>query len=150
MLLPARVWRDVGEGSGWGASDVYLLYHANVWPKPSQHCNYPPIKTNKLITKKECFMALEIPINMCLKLPSILKEKRRSQSTENPVLCLTVPPEGAQSFHWTCCPRPGGGGPCLCISGTWAVKWAYFCSVPLQRAVLKVRSEVTCENTFTV
>jgi len=32
-------------GSGWWATHVHpWLIHVNVWEKPSQYCNYPPIR----------------------------------------------------------------------------------------------------------
>ena len=36
------------EGSGWGTHVYPWPIHADVWQKPSQYCNYPPIKINKL------------------------------------------------------------------------------------------------------
>ena len=38
-------WREVGEGFRIGRTHIYLWpIHADVWQKPSQYCNYPPIK----------------------------------------------------------------------------------------------------------
>ena len=52
---PKPVLWDNPEGQGRGGSsrcgdtsipvDTYIP-HADVWQKPSQYCNYPPIKTN--------------------------------------------------------------------------------------------------------
>ena len=47
------VWRDgagreVAGGFRMEGTHVYLWpIHTDVWQKPSQHCNYPPIKINK-------------------------------------------------------------------------------------------------------
>ena len=41
------------EGAGWGGgAHVYLwLIHVDVWQKPSQYYNYPPIKINNIFLK---------------------------------------------------------------------------------------------------
>ena len=46
-----------GEGGGRGVQDggahVYLWpTHVDVWQKPSQYCNYLPIKINKFLNKE--------------------------------------------------------------------------------------------------
>ena len=41
--------KDVGGGFRTGRAHVHLwLIHVDRWQKPSQYCNYPPIKINKL------------------------------------------------------------------------------------------------------
>ena len=40
-------WRGEGSGrgaSGWGGHMYPWLIHVNVWQKPPQYCNYPPVK----------------------------------------------------------------------------------------------------------
>ena len=40
-------------GSGWGGIHVHLWpIHVDVWQKPSQYCNYPPIKKINYFLKK--------------------------------------------------------------------------------------------------
>ena len=49
-----RVGREVEEGFRKGGTHVYpWLIHVDVWQKPSQYCNYPPIKINKIIFFKD-------------------------------------------------------------------------------------------------
>ena len=44
-----RVGREVEEGFGKRGTHVYpWLIHVDVWQKPSQYCNYPPNKINKI------------------------------------------------------------------------------------------------------
>ena len=38
-----------GEGGGGGDTWIHRPIQIDVWLKPSQYCNYPPIKINKLI-----------------------------------------------------------------------------------------------------
>ena len=45
-----------------GGTHVYLwLIYVDVWQKPSQYCNHPPVKTNKLIKKKNSFVLCPAP-----------------------------------------------------------------------------------------
>ena len=52
-----------------GGTSVYPCpIHVDVWQKPSQYCNYPPIKMNILILKdKKMYNHLEnLPAASCL------------------------------------------------------------------------------------
>ena len=41
-------WGERWEGgSGWGTHAHPWLIHVNVWQRPPQYCNWPPIKINK-------------------------------------------------------------------------------------------------------
>jgi len=49
-----RVGREVGRGFRIGGDMQYLWpIHVDVWQNPSQYHNFPPIKINKLIKKKD-------------------------------------------------------------------------------------------------
>ena len=54
------------EGGGRGfrvrETHIYLwLIHADVWQKPSQYCNYPPIKIYKQTNKQFYMLVVSTP-----------------------------------------------------------------------------------------
>ena len=65
-------WRD-GGGEGCGRRSrregphVCLWLHVDVWQKPSQYCNYPPIKINKIFFLKMAVGACREIIHSVLK-----------------------------------------------------------------------------------
>ena len=62
------VRREVEEGFGKGGTHVYpWLIHVDVWQKPSQYCNYPPIKINKIFFLKMAVGACREIIHSVLK-----------------------------------------------------------------------------------
>ena len=62
------VGREVVEGFGKGGTHVYpWLIHVDVWQKPSQYCNYPPIKINKIFFFKMAVGACREIIHSVLK-----------------------------------------------------------------------------------
>jgi len=44
-----RVEREVREAYRMGGHVFLWLFHVDVWQKPSQYCNYHPIKIDSLI-----------------------------------------------------------------------------------------------------
>ena len=44
-------WGGEEGGSGWGDTCMWWPIHVDVWQKPSQYCNYPPVQIS-LIKKK--------------------------------------------------------------------------------------------------
>jgi len=44
----------------WGAHAYLWLIHVDVWQKPSQYCNYPPIKINNIFKVYFAFHILRI------------------------------------------------------------------------------------------
>ena len=53
VTLRDGMGREVGRSSGWRTHVHPCLIHVNVWQKPLQYCNSPPIKINKWIKKKK-------------------------------------------------------------------------------------------------
>ena len=49
----------VGGCSGWGTYLHPWVILINVWQKPPQDCNYPPIKINKLKKKQRYTVCIE-------------------------------------------------------------------------------------------
>ena len=69
-------------GSGWGTHVCTWLIHVNVWQKPLQYCNQPPIKINKLKKIKRRNQTNEKKKNVVHRKPD--EPAHRSQDLSHP------------------------------------------------------------------
>ena len=70
----------MGEGSGWGGGPHVWPTNVDVWQKPLQYYNYPPIK------KKKKQLGIKLPYDPAIPLLDIYPEKTTVQKD----ICIPV------------------------------------------------------------
>ena len=129
------VGREVGGGFRMRGKHVYLWpIHADAWQKPSQYCNYPPVKINWLTFKKEERNDLPARFDHFLPCISYLLRRYRGKDFLGGAVVKNLPANAGDARDVTLIPgsgrSPGVGngnplqysclGNCMDRGGWWA------------------------------